>query len=283
MSPIGQLLRRAERQLANAGIGDPRIEADLIWMTALELDRAELYAALRDSPTPSQAEAAESLLSRRLNHEPAAYLMGHREFYGLDLVVAPGVLIPRPDTETLVEEALRLLAPRVGQVLAIADVGCGTGAIAVALAVHLPAAHVYAIDRSPRAIEITTTNAARHGVAERVHTLEGDMLSPLSGPVDLIAANLPYVASWEIPTLEPEVRMFEPREALDGGDDGLDLVRRLLTDLPGNLLTGGAALLEMDPRQIAAATRFASGAVAGASVRSVRDLAGRERVLVVEV
>ncbi|MEE8519048.1 MAG: HemK/PrmC family methyltransferase, partial [Dehalococcoidia bacterium] len=167
MSTLGPLLRKTERRLANAGIGDARIEADLVWMTALEVDRAELYARLQETPLSGQAQDAESLIQRRLRHEPAAYIMGKREFYGLELTVAPGVLIPRPDTEALVEEALRIAARLGGEHLAIADVGCGSGAIGIALAFHLPGAEVHAIDVSPRALEVAAMNAERHGVSSR--------------------------------------------------------------------------------------------------------------------
>jgi release factor glutamine methyltransferase len=251
-------------------------------MTALEVDRAELYARFAESPSPTESETAESLIGRRLRHEPAAYLMGRREFYGLDVTVAPGVLIPRPDTETLVEEALAIALSLGETHPAIADVGCGSGAIAVALAVNLPRAALFAIDTAQRALEITRLNAERHGVADRIEVLEGDLLAPLRGPVDLIAANLPYVMSSEIPTLEPEVRSYEPREALDGGDDGLDVIRRLLDAAPSSLRSGGAVLLEIDPRQVASATAYAGRALPGAAVRLVKDLTGRDRVLVVQ-
>ena len=279
--PLRQLLRRAERQLASAGIADSRIEADLVWMTALAVDRTELYARLSDEPTYAEESAAAELLARRLRHEPAAYIMGRREFFGIDLVVAPGVLIPRPDTETLVEEALSIARPRQGP-LRIADVGCGAGPIAVSLASRLPDAHVYAIDVSPRALEITAMNADRHGVADRVETLLGDLLAPLRGRVDLIVANLPYVASAAIPTLDPEIRMFEPREALDGGDDGLDLVRRLLCGAPERLAHDGAIALELDPSQFPTVRRLAADAFPASTVRAAPDLAGRDRVLTVQ-
>ncbi|MDA1035467.1 MAG: peptide chain release factor N(5)-glutamine methyltransferase [Chloroflexi bacterium] len=281
MTLLGQSLRSTERRLARIGIGDARIEADLIWMTALEVDRAELYARTNEEPTADQAERAEALMLRRLNHEPAAYLMGHREFYGVDLVVGPGALIPRPDTETLVEEALRIAASKPDD-LKIADVGCGTGAIAIALAANLPNAIVTATDISPRALELARDNVGRQGLADRITLVEGDLLEPLGVPVDLITANLPYVMSSELPTLDPEIRMYEPPVALDGGDDGLDLIRRLLSSVSAHLRAAGVVLLEMDPRQIASASEFAAQVMPTARVRAVNDLTGRARVLVVE-
>ena len=277
---LAHLVQRTARRLEAAGIGDARLEADLIWTTALGIDRAALYAALRDTPSDEETGRAEALCERRLNREPVAYLMGTREFYGLPIAVGPGVLIPRPETETVVEETLRLVESVASPVLA--DVGCGSGAIAVALAVARPEAVVYALDLAPRALELTTLNAESHGVSDRVRALESDLLTALPCPVHIVAANLPYVMSDEIPLLEPEVSRYEPREALDGGADGLALIRRLLAESGGRLLPGGALVLEMDPRQTAAAGDAAAACFPSARVRAARDLAGRERVLVVE-
>ena len=198
----------------------------------------------------------------------------------MPIAVGPGVLIPRPETEAVVEETLRLVEGEASPVLA--DVGCGSGAIAVALAVARPEAVVYALDVASRALELTALNAAKHGVSERVCVLESDLLAALPRLVHVVAANLPYVMSGEIPLLEPEVSRYEPREALDGGVDGLALIRRLLAGAGERLLPGGSLVLEMDPRQIAAAAEAASACFPGADIRAVRDLAGRERVLVVE-
>lgn len=277
---LAHLVQRMARRLETAGIGDARLEADLIWTTALGIDRPALYAAFRDTPSEEETGRAEALCERRLNREPVAYLMGTREFYGLPIAVGPGVLIPRPETETVVEETQRLVEGVASPVLA--DVGCGSGAIAVALAVACPEAVVYALDIAPRALELTALNAAKHGLSERVHVLESDLLAALPRPVHVIAANLPYVMSDEIPLLEPEVSRYEPREALDGGADGLVLIRRLLAEADGRLLPGGSLVLEMDPRQTTSAAEAASACFPGARIRVVRDLAGRERVLVVQ-
>ena len=277
---LAHLVQRTARRLEAAGISDARLEADLIWTTALGIDRAALYAAFRDTPSAEERQRAEALCERRLNREPVAYLMGTREFYGLPIAVGPGVLIPRHETETVVEETLRLVEGEASPVLA--DVGCGSGAIAVALATARPDAVVYALDVAPRALEVTALNAADHGVGERVRVLESDLLAALPRPVHVVAANLPYVMSDEIPLLEPEVSRYEPREALDGGADGLALVRRLLAEAGRHLLPGGALVFEMDPRQIAVASDAAVACFPAARIHAERDLAGRERVLVVE-
>lgn len=277
---LASLVRNTARRLEAAGVGDARIEADLIWTTALGVDRAALYAAFSETPHPDAERRAESLCERRLNREPLAYLMGEREFYGLRIAVSPGVLIPRPETETVVEQTLRLMER--ARAPALADVGCGSGAIAVALAVARPDAVVYALDVAPRALELTARNAAAHGVSDRVRVIESDLLAGLPCEVNAVAANLPYVASAEIPLLEPEVSRFEPREALDGGEDGLDLIRRLLAESGERLLPGGALALEIDPRQAAAAQSAARGCFPAARVRVEQDLAGRDRVLVAQ-
>ncbi len=283
MTTVGQLLREAQERLALASIPDARLEAELLWMTALGIDRAPLYAQLEHRPAaPTQLAAAE-LLARRLRREPAAYLMGHREFYGLSFHVAPGVFIPRPETETLVEEALGLLGRWTTDhgPIAVADVGTGSGAVAISIAVHLPQVTVYATDLSDRALEVAAVNAAHHGVDDRVSFLRGDLLTPVPQPVDLVLANLPYVRTAELRTLEPEVRLYEPQEALDGGEDGLRVVARLLASAPGSMRPGASLLLELDPRQMERAMDLARASFPNAALRAHPDLAGRARVLMV--
>jgi release factor glutamine methyltransferase len=279
---LGHLLRKTERRLAIGGIGDARIEADLVWMTAIEASRAELYSRMADSPSSAEMQRAENLITRRLRHEPTAYLLGHREFYNIDLLVGIGALIPRPDTEALVEEALRIATHFPAPVM-VADVGCGTGAIGLAIAANLPDAHIYATDLFPAALALARQNTDRLGLAHQVEILQGDLLAPLPWPMDIITSNLPYVESSEIPTLDPEIRLYEPREALDGGDDGLDLIRRFLVDVPRYLKPSGVLLMEMDPRQIAKASAFAAQSIPGATIRVVQDLTRRDRVLVLEI
>ena len=282
MSTLGALLHSTGQRLARAGIADARLEAELVWMTALDIDRATLYVELQEEPPASGADTAEALIVRRLRREPMAYLMGKREFYGLSFHVAPGVLVPRPDTETLVEEALRLLQSRGPVPLEVADVGCGTGIIGISLAVALPNVHVYAIDIADPALEVTTLNAERLDVSARVTVLKGDLLAPLPGRVDMITANLPYVPSKQVSRLEPEISLYEPREALDGGDDGLDVVRRLLDDVPRRLSADGWVLLELDPRQMRRARTIARRPFPAARIVTQLDLTRRERVLIID-
>ncbi|MCE2470163.1 MAG: peptide chain release factor N(5)-glutamine methyltransferase [Dehalococcoidia bacterium] len=280
MTTLGELLRSTERRLAQAGVEEARLEAELLLMTALSADRATLYANLQDPATHERAGALEALMLRRVKREPTAYITGKREFYGREFHVGPGVFIPRPETETLVEEALRIAAT-IGGGLTIADIGCGSGAIGITLVAELPRAVAYAIDIDAAALQAARKNVERLATPNRVKVLRGDLLAPLPAPVDIIAANPPYIPSKQIPGLPPEVKSYEPRRALDGGLDGMDLLRRLLTDAPRYLKPGGALLAEIDPEQATEARALAHAAFPGAAVDVARDLAGRERVLTV--
>lgn len=282
MTILRQLLKDTAEELMSAGISDAHLEAELLWMTALGVDRAHLYAELRTAVLCPTIERGLSLLSRRLRHEPTAYLTGRREFYGLNFRVEPGVFIPRPETETVVEEALRLLDRFPGNAVGV-DVGTGSGAIAIALAVHRLSLTVHAIDSSMQALEVAACNAGEHGVAGRVHLFQSDLLEGLPERVDLVVANLPYIRTSDMPGLEPEVVCHEPREALDGGDDGLDVVRRLLDTAAPYLKQGALLLLELDPRQMEDASAHARHRLSPASIHALPDLAGRSRVLTIEM
>lgn len=280
---VGAAVIQTRRALADAGVAEAPLEAELLLAEVLDTDRAGLLAALTESIPKDRQQLLASLVDRRTRREPLAYLRGKREFYGLEFHVGPGVLIPRPETETLVEESLAL-AGRLdsGPATMIADVGTGSGIIAISLAVHMSVARVYATDVSDTALSTARGNALRHGVDARIRFLSGDLLSPLPERVHIVAANLPYLCTDTITGLEPEIGLYEPREALDGGPDGLEVVRRLLRQASGHLRPCGALLLELDPWQMDTASRAATEAMPGATVRRVRDLAGNDRVLVVE-
>ena len=274
-------LAHVRLRLQAAGVEEARAEAGVLVRHVLGLDRADLLARPDTPLSPAQAAALEGLLARRLRREPLAYVLGHREFHGLDFRVTPAVMVPRPETETLVEEALAWAGARPAPVT-VADVGTGGGCIAVSLAVRLPDARFLATDVSPAALAVAEENARRHGVAERVRLLSGHLLEPLPGPVDLIVANLPYVPSARIDSLQPEVRNYEPRHALDGGLDGTDLLRPLLREAGAYLRPGAALMLEIDEEQGMAMTQAARSAFPAATVRVLPDLSGRDRVLVVQ-
>jgi release factor glutamine methyltransferase len=283
----GEALAQATVRLRNEGVESPLLDAELLLANVLDVNRAAILARPDRPLSPKQLTHYRDLVARRAGREPLAYILGHREFFDLDLVLDRRVLIPRPETELLVEHALciaRNIVPPTTTPLSIADVGSGSGAIAVTLAVHLPQATVYALDASAGALSVVTENASRYGVADRVCCLQGDLLSPLqeTGPVDLITANLPYVSTDEWLALSPEIRDHEPRAALDGGVDGLDLIRRLLLTAGSCLQPGGAILLEIGASQGVSVTTLAREQFPLASVQLVQDYAGLDRLVVVE-
>ena len=259
----------AER-LDAAGIPDPTLEAELLIRAAAKLTRTEYFAGAALSPEAS--DAVESLVERRLTREPLAYIAGHREFYGLDFAVGPGVLVPRPETELLVDIGLREIRAIDGPVR-VADIGTGSGAVAIAVAKHAPGANVTASDVSDSALAIAAANASRHGVAIRF--VRGDLASPVA-EADLVLANLPYIPSLEIPGLAPEIADWEPRSALDGGPDGLDLIRRLIDDCAERLRPRLLAL-EVGAGQAGSVAAYARDRHAATTTE--RDLAGVERVV----
>lgn len=238
--------------------------------------------------TPSERALAEQLVSRRQRREPLAYILGSQPFFGLDLLVTPAVLIPRPETEELVERAIQRLnqhtagRPDVLASLRVVDVGTGSGAIALALAYAVPDLRVIGVDDSEPALEVARANARRLGLADRVHLVAGDLLLPFAGPFDLILANLPYIPSAELPTLMPEVSQYEPRRALDGGSDGLEPLRRLLAQACTRLAPGGALMAEIGAEQGYLALTVARDLLPDCRARVEQDLAGRDRILIVE-
>ena len=275
---VQEAVRHVRTALSSVDIEEASLEAELLVGHVLGIDRTRLLADLRQPFPPKAAPFLASLVERRRLREPLAYLLGWREFYGLRFAVRPGVLIPRQETETLVEEALRLAVERYAGTPWIADVGCGCGAIAVALAANLPGARIYAVDSSPIALEVAMENIHRHGVQGRVSLLQGDLLDPVDAPVDLVVANLPYVRSGDFVGIQPEV-LREPRKALDGGPDGLEVIRRLLRQLAGKVAPGGAVLLECDLRQAEHLKEEAQAHYAGSSARVLQDMAGLDRIV----
>jgi release factor glutamine methyltransferase len=283
--PTPSIARDALRQgvalLREAGVDDARLVAEVLLCQALRIDRGQLYARLDEPLAAATTRRWRALLRRAAGHEPLAYVVGRREFYGLDFCVDRRVLIPRPETELLVEEAIawsRAHALRAGRSPLIADIGTGSGAIAVALAVHLPEARLYAVDASAAALQVARRNARRHGVAERIALLHGGLLAPLPEPVDLVVANLPYLSDAEMAALPAHIARFEPAEALAGGPDGLDAYRALFAQVPGRIRPEGALLVEIGAAQAEAAAALARG-VPGAAVAVLPDLAGLPRVL----
>lgn len=268
--------------LAEAGSEEASLEAELLLAHALNIDRTHLYQRLREELPSGATDAFQALLRRRLAHEPTAYILGRKEFYGLELEVTPAAIIPRPETETLVELVLEFVRTREARhEMRVADVGVGCGAIAAALAVNLPQAEIIATDISRDALALARRNADRHGVAGRIRFLESDLLEPLDAPMDVIAANLPYVRTGDFEAGPPEIRDHEPRLGLDGGPDGLRIIERLLGQAPSRLKPGGALFVEIGEEQGNAARKLAAQSFPRARIEVRKDLSGLDRVLVV--
>ena len=295
------VVRWTTARFTERALPSPRLDAELLIGHVLGLVRVQLYVQYERVLTPEELASLRDLIKRRQAGESVAYLVGHKEFWKFDFAVDARVLVPRPDTETLVEEALaRLGEPQPGEAPAdapqedaeptdaphadaarpaprIADVGTGSGALAVTLAKLRADAAVFASDVSPAALDVARANAERH--AATVTFVEGDLDAPLAAhaPFSLIVANLPYVPSGDLASLPADVRS-EPTLALDGGADGLDLVRRLVTAAPALLSPGGALALEIGAGQ-AAATSALLGDAGFTDIQTRKDLAGIERVV----
>ncbi len=278
MPNLGETLLRISGSLAEVSIPDARLESEALLAHVLQMSRTQTLAHPERPLSPEEDLAVSEVLRRRLSRDPLAYITGRKEFFGIDLMVNPSVLVPRPETEALVENAVKIVHEfPEGQEPALVDVGTGSGAIAVSLAVHLMSAKIFAVDSSAGALAVAQANAKMHGVADRITFLEGDLLTPLNSAVDLIIANLPYVRSGELSSLAPEVQR-EPREALDGGQDGLDVIRRMMHQAQHVISGDGVILLEMDPRQAGPLRVMGESMFPGAEISILKDLAGLERV-----
>lgn len=289
---VAELLDAGTERLRAAGVPSARLDAELLLAMALDVDRTAVIAHHDAVVGDGQAERFEEALRRRLDGEPVAYIRGVREFHGLAFAVDPRALIPRPETEQLVDLAVTEVAARLtsrprgagATPVRVVDVGTGSGAIAVALAVALRRrgmlgeVDILAVDLSPEALQVARENAVGHGVADAVRFAVADLLpADGSGGIDVCCANLPYVPTAELATLP--ALTAEPSVALDGGADGLDVVRRLLERLAGALAPGGVALLEIGAAQRDAAVALAVEALPGREVTVLDDLAGLPRIL----
>lgn len=278
---VAALLRQIENGLLCSGTvadhAEARAEALALTGHALGASRSELLAGLREPVNADRERAVVALVSRRASGEPTAYIIGRRWFYGLEFEVDPRVLVPRPETELLVERTLECI--KSVQCPLVCDVGCGSGCVGIAVAARNPGAHVYAIDISDRCLDVTRSNARRHGVTDRMAFLLGDLFGPLSEKVHVVAANLPYIRTSDIDGLDRDVREHEPILALDGGPDGLDIVSRLLSECAPHVLPGGHVLLEVGWDQARSVSDMARVLLPGCNVSFHCGLAGIERVV----
>ena len=268
-----EVLKAASGHLQKHGSDSARLDAELLLAQALGIRRLDLYLQFDRRLSDEELSDYRDLTKRRARGEPVAYLVGHKEFMALDFEVTPAVLVPNPDTEVLVQRAVEIARQAKGP-LRVADVGTGSGCIAIAIAHYAPEVEVWASDISREALEVAARNVAKHGLTERVHLDCGDLLDPLPGSFDLVCANLPYVAAGaELPV---EVTA-QPASALYAADGGTALVLRLLEVAPVRLNPGGRLLAEVDPA-IASAARDAAGRDFS-NLTVHRDLGGRDRVI----
>jgi release factor glutamine methyltransferase len=282
---IGALLEEVEGSLKEAGIEQPMLEA--AWLLEYVLDLSPLMLRLNPERRLSTAEceSVQTLVARRANREPLQYVLGTQEFCGREFHVTPSVLIPRPESALLVEETVRRC--RENPSATVVDVGTGSGCLAVSVAAALPGARILAIDASPAALAVARDNIAQHGVGARIECFCGDLLAPFSKEfpghrVDVIISNPPYIAEIDWMALEPEVRCFEPRLALAGGSDGMDLHRRLLQQAPACLQPGGVLLMEVGFGQATAVCEQAERSGWFLTYDVLRDECGIDRVVCFE-
>ncbi len=272
---LKQALGRGREILAANNIEDAPLECELLLRHTLKISRVQLYLDLNCELSPEKDEIFRNLIERRLNGEPTAYITKHREFYGLDFYVDTRALIPRPESETLVEKALEYA--RNHRVSTIADIGTGCGAIAISLALNLPQAKVYATDISASALEVARFNCQKHGVTDRIWLLQGDMLDPVPEPVDIIVANLPYVKESQLPQMQ--LPNSEPMLALNGGSNGLEKIYQLCRQASDKLHTGGCLLLEIGQGHKRAVTTLLHDLFPSAGIEVTPDLSDIDRVV----
>jgi release factor glutamine methyltransferase len=283
---LAEALQQSAYILSINRIEDSHIEARMLLGHVTNLSTVQIYTEHEQILSPEEEAKLQKLIGRRLRNEPAAYILKHKEFYGIDFYVDSRVLVPRPETEILVDAALEFAASRSSYLtcpLLVADVGTGCGAIAVSLALNLPGSKVYATDSSPSALEVARLNCRHHKVTEQVTLFTGDLLQPLPEPVDLIVANLPYIKNSELPDLSPEIAGFEPRLALDGGESGLDCIQKLLQQVRDKINTGVCLLLEIGHDQEKDVRRLIHRYLNGLNFRFIADLNCIKRVVKIDL
>ncbi len=288
MTTIGDAIEWGTTALAVVGLPAPRLDAQLLLGHILQVERTTLYTHPEHPLTPEQERQYRLLIERRKAGEPVAYLVGHKAFFGRDFLVDKRVLIPRPETELLVEAALSTIRAMLaaGRTPLIADIGTGTGIIPITLALEEPCIpYLYGIDISAAALDVARLNSQKHAVAPRVRFLQGDLVAPLPEPVDVLIANLPYVGTNEMETLSPDVRAFEPHLALFSGPEGLDLLKRFFVEAQeaGKLKAEAVFLLEIGYQQREPLLRLLQELWPQASVTFEKDYASWDRLLKVVI
>jgi release factor glutamine methyltransferase len=279
---IADAIDQGQRRLAAAGIDTPRLDAEVLLRHLLRLDRAQIFARLHEPISEAVCRDYDKLIAARAAGTPVAYLTETREFYGLPLASRPGVLIPRPETELLVEWALAWMARR--PTATVVDVGVGSGAIPLALAAALGPAWtgtIITVDRFPEPLALAAANRTQLTLPNFVELVRGHLLAWCTGPIDLITANLPYLRPDQV--IGNPMLAAEPVEALVSGADGLDLIRELIADAPRVLRADGACIVEIDPSQVETVTELLRAAFPTAAVAILPDLAGWSRFVTADL
>ena len=278
---LKETLNATGETLIKTGSPDAKLEAEVLIRHVLGIDRATFFRDLEEPVTDSDRQQLDDLVVRRLRREPLNYITGFREFYGLSFEVSDSVLIPRQETELLVETVISLARSRPKHEIKICDVGTGSGAIAISLAVNLPFAEITAIDISQSALDIADANRRTHGVYNRVALRRGNLLEPVDFKPEIIVSNPPYIPMGDLSLLQPEIQ-YEPRVALDGGTDGLELIRGLLSQSLDKVSSTGAILFEIDSSQENSARILAREYFPNADISVLDDLSGSSRAILIE-
>ena len=278
---LREIFNSAGETLMRTGSPDAQLEAEVLIRHVLRIDRATFFRDLEQPVTDCDRERLDDLVNRRLNREPLNYITGLREFYGLDFEVSDSVLIPRQETELLVDTVISLARSRPKCEMKICDIGTGSGAIAVSVAVNLPSAEVMAIDISQRALDIADANRRMHGVYNRVSLRLGNLLEPVDWKPEIIVSNPPYIRRSDLSLLQPEIQ-YEPSVALDGGPDGLEVIRGLLRQSSDKVSSTGAILFEIDSSQKESARMLSREYFPNSEISILDDLSGNSRAILIE-
>lgn len=280
---LAEAIYKAAQKFSEHGISNPRLDAEVLLSHVLKKDRAWLITHISDPLDNGTVKLFESVIARRTRREPLQYITGIQEFWGLEFIVTSDVLIPRPETELLVETALKIMQSTSRQATII-DLCTGSGCVAVSMAKEIGDARIFATDKSDRALAVARENARRHDVSDRIRFLEGDLYGPLEeldlrDQVDIITANPPYIQSGDLPMLQPEVRDYEPKIALIAGPEGVEIQQRIIETAPEFLKKDGALIMEMGMGQAEELKRRVAETGAYSTQEILKDLAGIDRVI----
>tara|TARA_B000000460_G_scaffold247566_2_gene222912 strand:+ start:292 stop:1140 length:849 start_codon:yes stop_codon:yes gene_type:complete len=279
---LKEALNVASEELMKTGSLDAKLEAEVLLRHVLKIDRAAMFRDLDEDISMEDSSNIASLVKRRIKREPLAYITGVKEFYGLPFVVSEDVLIPRQETELLVDAAI-VQAKSLGKnQISIVDVGTGSGAIAVSLALNIPTSSIIAVDISEAALAIADDNRRTHGLYSRIKLRRGNLLEPIIDKIDILVSNPPYIRSDKLTSLQEEV-LREPVVALDGGYDGLELIKRLLFQAVDKMSNPGVILFEIDPDQASEAVKLCQQFFPSAITTVLKDLSNNERAVLLEI